>query len=66
MRARATLERSGTSRHVHRIYTSKHEALGSLFENLDMNICAHCTRRIFTECATAPMTAETEAKLKSG
>src|SRR5680860_1605423 len=28
MRARATLERSGTSRHVHRIYTSKHEALG--------------------------------------
>jgi len=66
MRARATLERSGTSRHVHRIYTSKHEALGSLFENLDMDICAHCTQRIFIECARAPMTPDTEAQLKSG
>jgi len=66
MRARATLERSGTSRHVHRIYTSKHEALGSLFENLDMDICAHCTQRIFIECVRAPLTPDTEAQLKSG
>lgn len=65
-RARATLERGGTNAHVHRIYTSKHEALGSLFEILDKDICAHCTCRIFVECAQAPMTAETEAKLKSG
>ncbi|MGH8503982.1 MAG: SulP family inorganic anion transporter [Gammaproteobacteria bacterium] len=65
-RARTTLERSGAPRHLHRIYTSKHEALASLFEMLDKDICAHCTRRIFTECAQAPMTAETEAKLKSG
>jgi hypothetical protein len=63
MRACDTLERSGAAEHLNRVYASKHEAISSLFENLDKDVCARCTRRIFNECARAPMTPEKAAKV---
>ena len=34
------------------IYDSKDEAISSIFEKLDRDICASCTKRIFTECGS--------------
>jgi len=35
-------------------YDHKGEAIAGVFERLDKNICARCTRRIFNECKTVP------------
>jgi sulfate permease, SulP family len=50
MSARATLERSGVAARMHRIYASKHEAIASLYEVMDKEVCVRCTRRVFKEC----------------
>jgi SulP family sulfate permease len=34
------------------VYDSKDEAIASIFEKLDKDICATCTNRIFTECGS--------------
>lgn len=57
MSARATLERSGAVTHMHRMYASKHEAITSLYEIMDRQVCARCTRRVFKECAQVAGTA---------
>jgi SulP family sulfate permease len=35
-------------------FVAKSDALASIFNRLDRNICATCTRRIFRECQTLP------------
>jgi SulP family sulfate permease len=35
-------------------YDHKGEAIAGVFDRLDKNICARCTRRIFNECKTVP------------
>ena len=35
-------------------FATKEEALAAIFERMDRNICATCTKRIFLECQTLP------------
>jgi SulP family sulfate permease len=48
------------------IYLSKAEAISEIFKRLDKSICAHCSARIFLECATIPffISAENKAPAK--
>lgn len=48
------LERGGYMDKLHRsnMYDSKEEAIHSIFQKLDKNICARCDKRIFPECRT--------------
>lgn len=39
---------------VDNIFDKKEKALASIFQRLDKTICAHCTARIFLECAALP------------
>ncbi|MBU0966993.1 MAG: SulP family inorganic anion transporter [Proteobacteria bacterium] len=40
------------------IYESKAEAIAEIFDKLDKQICARCTKRIFLECRTVPKLTE--------
>lgn len=48
-----TLERGGFFSRITKdnIYPSKSHALASIFDQLDHDICARCTKRIFLECS---------------
>jgi len=43
-------------------YDHKGEAIAAVFERLDKNICARCTRRIFNECKTVPRAGAERAR----
>jgi len=36
------------------VFMSKSDAIGAIFEELDRDVCAKCTRRIFSECQSLP------------
>ncbi len=40
------------------IFHSKSEALAAIFDRLDHDICRHCDKRIFRECASVPAAGE--------
>jgi SulP family sulfate permease len=61
MLARAALDRSGASSHLHRIFASKHEAITELYKIMDPVVCERCTRRVFKECARASIIAAAAA-----
>lgn len=54
--AKALLERGGYVEEIgaDHFYDHKGEAIAGVFEKLDKNVCARCTRRIFNECKTVP------------
>lgn len=56
MIAQDSMIRGGFKRQIgeDHFFTTKEEALGFIFEKLDKNICATCTKRIFLECANMP------------
>ena len=43
----------------HNIFDSKEQAIESVFEYMDKDICATCEHRIFRECATIPVLVKT-------
>ena len=48
-------------------FDHKGEAIAGIFDKLDKNICARCSRRIFNECKTIPRTGgATSATLREG
>jgi sulfate permease, SulP family len=53
---RQMMERGGflTDISDEHIYSSKSEAIASIFTGLDKSICARCDKRIFMECETVP------------
>ncbi len=53
---RETLKRGGYRDEigVENIFLSKQEAIATIFERLDHDICARCNKRIFTECLSLP------------
>jgi SulP family sulfate permease len=46
-------------------YDNKGEAIAGVFERLDKNICARCTKRIFNECKTVPRAGSERARAKT-
>ena len=46
-------------------YDHKGEAIAGVFERLDKNICARCTKRIFNECKTVPRAGSERARAKT-
>jgi SulP family sulfate permease len=36
------------------VFQSKSAALTAIFQKLDKNVCRHCDKRIFRECASVP------------
>jgi sulfate permease, SulP family len=54
--ASAVMDRGGYRDKIGKdnIYDSKGEAIGSIFERLDRDICMTCTKRIFWECRAVP------------
>ena len=57
---RDLLERGGQLDHIGRenVFGTKHEAISGVFARLDRSICAHCSARIFNECAQLPPPVE--------
>ena len=55
--ARDPLRRGGYLREIgeQSLFTSKSRAIATIFERLDKDICATCTRRIFKECQALPL-----------
>ncbi|HEY9198173.1 MAG TPA: SulP family inorganic anion transporter [Gammaproteobacteria bacterium] len=53
------LERGGYLDDIGRenLFTSKTEAIASIYARLDRNVCTGCTQRIFNECRGLPATA---------
>ncbi|MFT5173930.1 MAG: SulP family sulfate permease [Gammaproteobacteria bacterium] len=48
-------------------FDHKGEAIAGIFDKLDKNICARCSKRIFNECKTIPrMSGATSATLREG
>jgi len=47
------------------IFNSKEEAIPSIFDRLDKDICATCENRIFTECKSIPKKRPTASKTAS-
>lgn len=62
------LRRSGDLDAIGRdnIFTSKAEALATIVERLDKDICQRCTRRVFNECAKASSGEAPPAKSAGG
>ena len=54
--AKEILKRSGYFDEIgpDHFFDHKGEAIAGVFERLDKNICARCTKRIFNECKTVP------------
>lgn len=54
--AKAMLKRGGFFDEIgeDHFFDNKGEAIAGIFEKLDKNVCARCTRRIFNECKTVP------------
>jgi SulP family sulfate permease len=54
--AKAIMRRGGFMQEIGEdsFFDHKGEAIASVFEHLDRNICAQCTRRVFNECKTLP------------
>ena len=46
-------------------FDHKGEAIAGVFERLDKNICARCTKRIFNECKTVPRAGSERARAKT-
>lgn len=44
------------------VFSSKTEALGAVYRNLDPEVCVTCTKRIFRECNESQPSARTETK----
>nr|MBS0020321.1 sulfate permease [Gammaproteobacteria bacterium] len=49
-----TLKRGGYQEDIgpENVFKSKHDAIATIFKQLDKTICARCDKRIFTECAS--------------
>jgi len=56
MRAYNIFERGGYLHEIKKenIFSAKEEAIPKIFQQLDKNICATCTARIFLECQNKP------------
>ncbi|MFT5446771.1 MAG: SulP family sulfate permease [Gammaproteobacteria bacterium] len=54
--AKAMLKRGGFFDDIgeDHFFDNKGEAIAAIFEKLDKNVCARCTKRIFNECKTVP------------
>jgi len=54
--ARGILKRGGYLEEIgeENSFDSKYEAIATIFQRLDRNICLRCDKRIFTECASVP------------
>jgi SulP family sulfate permease len=54
--AKAMLKRGGFYDEIgeDHFFDNKGEAIAGIFEKLDKNVCARCTKRIFNECKTVP------------
>jgi SulP family sulfate permease len=54
--ARDLMRRAGIAAEIgeENFFASKGEAIASVFEKLDRNVCAQCRRRVFNECKTLP------------
>jgi SulP family sulfate permease len=54
--ARGILRRGGYEAEIgaDHFFDHKGEAIATIFDRLDRNVCASCTRRIFNECKTLP------------
>jgi SulP family sulfate permease len=54
--AKALLRRGGYYDEIgdDHFFDHKGEAIAEIFDKLDKNICARCSRRIFNECKTVP------------
>ena len=57
--AKAMLKRGGYYDEIgeDHFFDHKGEAIAGIFDRLDKNVCARCTRRIFNECKTVPRAA---------
>jgi SulP family sulfate permease len=66
--ARKPLQRGGYMEGIgpDAFFTSKEDAIASIFNRLDRNICATCTRRIFRECQSLPMPAVPDDDMPEG
>ena len=63
--AKALLRRGGYLDEIgeDHFYDNKGDAINGVFERLDRNVCARCTRRIFNECKALPRAEPVTEKL---
>ena len=61
-----TLKRGGYQEDIgaENVFDSKRQAIATIFERLDREICTRCDKRIFRECASVPHAALSKAPAK--